>query len=77
MPFGAIPVWPCRKSQKPIPRTVTGVEVVLNDVVAVKRALNSLRALLMPGPNGLPAPTQFGEGISMTSVRPELSTMTR
>ena len=24
MPFGATPVWPWRKSQKPTPRTVTG-----------------------------------------------------
>jgi len=63
--------------QKPTPRIVTAVDVVLKLVVAVNRASNCRRALATPGPKGLPAPTQFGAGISMIIVRPAESWMTR
>ena len=77
MPFGATPVWPWRKSNIPTPVICTGMLAVWKLVVAVKRASNTLRELVIPGPNGLPAPTQFGDGISAIIVLPEASLITR
>jgi hypothetical protein len=45
MPLGATPVWPCRKSKKPTPVTVTGTLAVLNELVRVYLAVNSVRDL--------------------------------
>lgn len=73
IPLGATPVCPCRKSNIPTPVTFTGMFAVWKLVVAVNLALNSLRALVMPGKNGLPAPTHDGEGISTIMVRPPAS----
>jgi hypothetical protein len=61
----------------PMPVTCTGVLVVLKLVVGVNLALNSERALWMPEKNGLPDPTQLGEGISTIIVRPEESVSTK
>jgi hypothetical protein len=77
IPFGATPVWPCKKSNIPIPVTRTGVLVVLKDVVAVNFASNWLLACEIPEANGLPAPTQEGRGISAIIVLPALSLSTR
>ena len=49
---------------------IPGVFAVWKLVVAVNLALNSFRALVMPGKNGLPDPTQVGDGISPIMVRP-------
>lgn len=73
IPLGATPVCPCRKSNIPTPVTFTGMFAVWKLVVAVNLALNSLRALVMPGKNGLPAPTHDGEGISTIMVSPPAS----
>src|SRR5262249_32280200 len=35
IPFGATPVWPCKKSNIGIPVTVTGIFAVTNEVVGV------------------------------------------
>jgi len=70
IPFGATPVCPCRKSNMPTPLIWTGMFAVWKLVVAVNLALNSFRALVMPGRNGLPAPTHEGDGISTIMVRP-------
>jgi len=56
---------------------VTGVVVLFQAVVAVKRPSNCWRAREIPGPNGLPAPTQALDGSSMIIVRPEESLITR
>ena len=77
IPLGATPVWPCRKSNIPTPVIFTGMFAVWKLVVAVNLALNSFRALVMPERNGLPAPTQEGDGISVTMVLPEASCRTR
>jgi hypothetical protein len=73
IPLGATPVCPCRKSNMPTPLIWTGMLAVWKLVVAVNLALNSLRALVMPGKNGLPAPTQVGDGISTIMVSPPAS----
>lgn len=73
IPLGATPVWPCRKSNMPTPVIFTGILAVWKLVVAVNLASNSDRALVMPGRNGLPAPTHVGEGISVIMVLPEAS----
>jgi hypothetical protein len=73
IPLGATPVWPCRKSNMPTPVIFTGMFAVWKLVVAVNLALNSFRALVMPGKNGLPAPTHEGEGISVIMVLPDES----
>lgn len=73
IPLGATPVWPCRKSNMPTPVIFTGMFAVWKLVVAVNRALNSARAFVIPDKNGLPAPTQEGEGISVTIVLPDAS----
>ena len=70
IPLGATPVCPCRKSNMPTPLIWTGILAVWKLVVAVNLALNSFRALVMPGKNGLPAPTHDGEGISTIMVSP-------
>jgi len=70
IPLGATPVCPCRKSNMPTPLIWTGMLAVWKLVVAVNLALNSLRALVMPAKNGLPAPTHEGEGISTIMVSP-------
>lgn len=70
IPLGATPVCPCRKSNIPTPLICTGMLAVWKLVVAVNLALNSFRALVMPGKNGLPAPTHDGEGISTIMVSP-------
>jgi len=57
----------------PTPVTFTGMFAVWKLVVAVNLALNSLRALVMPGKNGLPAPTHVGDGISTIIVSPPAS----
>src|SRR5438067_384917 len=67
IPFGATPVCPCRKSKKPIPRTRTGVFVVLKLVVALNFASNSFRALWIDERKQLPA-EQAGSGISVIIV---------
>src|SRR5215470_16982900 len=77
IPLGATPVWPCKKSNIPIPVTRTGVLVVLNEVVAVNFASNWARACEIPEANGLPDPTQEGRGISAIIVLPALSLSTR
>ena len=70
IPLGATPVCPCRKSNMPTPLIWTGMLAVWKLVVAVNLALNSLRALVMPGKKGLPAPTHVGDGISTIIVSP-------
>ena len=70
IPFGATPVCPWRKSNMPTPLIWTGMFAVWKLVVAVNLALNSFRAFVMPGKNGLPAPTQVGDGISTIMVSP-------
>src|SRR5713226_9641447 len=47
MPFGATPVWPCRRSKKPTPVTVTVSLTVWNDVVTAYFASKALRALVI------------------------------
>lgn len=73
IPLGATPVCPCRKSNMPTPLICTGMFAVWKLVVAVNRALNSFRALVMPAKNGLPAPTHDGDGISTIIVSPPAS----
>ena len=70
IPLGATPVCPCRKSNMPMPLICTGMFAVWKLVVAVNRALNSFRAFVMPGKNGLPVPTHVGDGISTIMVSP-------
>jgi len=70
IPLGATPVCPWRKSNMPTPLIWTGMLAVWKLVVAVNLALNSFRALVMPGRNGLPAPTHVGDGISTIMVSP-------
>ena len=73
IPFGATPVCPCRKSNMPTPLIWTGMLAVWKLVVAVNLASNWDRALVIPGKNGLPAPTHDGEGISVIMVLPDAS----
>lgn len=73
IPLGATPVWPWIKSKNPTPVICTGKLTDWKNVVAVRRASNSSRALATPGANGLPAPTQQGQGISVTIVLPDRS----
>ena len=73
IPLGATPVWPCKKSNMPTPVICTGMFAVWKLVVAVNLALNSDRALVIPGRKGLPAPTHDGEGISVIMVLPDAS----
>src|SRR5712691_8181433 len=54
MPFGATPVWPCRRSKKPTPVTVTVSLTVWNDVVTAYFASKALRALVICDDHALP-----------------------
>ncbi len=73
MPFGATPVWPCRKSNMPTPVIWTGTLAVWKLLVAVNFASNSARAFETPAARGLPEPTQAGSGISAIIVLPDAS----
>ncbi len=77
MPLGATPVWPCRKSKKPTPVTVTGTFAAWKVPVGVYFASNSLRAFSMLDSSGLDEPTQAGSGISAIIVLPDASAITR
>src|SRR5947209_13761270 len=78
IPFGATPVWPCRKSKNPTPVICTGTLTCWNVFVAVNMLSNFARAVVMPSENGLLISwrgevgdrMQAGDGISVTMVRP-------
>src|SRR5262249_51764276 len=72
-PFGATPVCPWRKSKKPTPLICTAMLAVWNDVVACNCASNFERAAEIADANGLPVPTQLGDGISVIIVLPDAS----
>jgi hypothetical protein len=77
MPFGATPVWPCRKSNIPMPLTCTGTLTCWKDSPMVYVASNCERTCWIAEANGLLASTQLGEGISAIIVLPALSLRTR
>ena len=52
-------------------------DIAGDDVVALSRASNSVRAFLIPGRSGLPAPTHCGSAISVIMVFPLPSEITR
>ena len=54
MPFGATPVWPCSRSKKPTPVTVTVSLTVWKEVVTAYFASNALRAAVTCDVHELP-----------------------